>query len=608
MSGIAGMVNPFEDIVYISSNLSEMSRLIHSRGTAGAGQFLTSNAVLLRRVGSEEASLNQPLIAEETVNGKDYVLLLDGVIFNMEELRTELSGSIPCSDLSVQQLLIHAFCKWNTDLFRKLNGIFAIALWVKEDKNLILIRDQIGVKPLYYALTDKSLVFSSHIKGITGNPMINVKMDNEGLSELICLSPRHTPGSAVFHGVHELRPGHFITYSPEGFKSQRYWKIEERKHEDDIDKTFETIRELISDSVKRQIKTNTPLCGYLSGGLYSSIITSIVSSNPELLYGDVYNTWSVDYESDNGNKKQRAFTTDSDTPWVRWMCRKFGTRHHYIVLSSDDLAGSLLDAAEVRGFPGMADYDSSLLLLNREIQKDFNIVLSGECPDEIFGSNLRQTGHLAHSKKKLPWATNLAEKLSVFNTEIINMIKPYEFIEKCYEEALAEYLKFSVNSGRLDKEYEAQWFCLYWNLPSLMERLDTMGMAFGLETRVPLCDVRLIEYFWNIPQGLKRYNNRDRGLIREAMGGIIPQDIAARRKNPWPLTLDPEYEVKMKNMIMERIFDPGSPLKNLLNLKTLQSMMNQNYELSKPYTARSQFYGWLIQLDYFFRANGITAF
>lgn len=256
----------------------------------------------------------------------------------------------------------------------------------------------------------------------------------------------------------------------------------------------------------------------------------------------------------------------------------------------------------------MADYDSSLMLLNREIQKDFGVVLSGDCPDEIFGSNLRQTEHLAHSKKRLPWSTNLAEKLSIFKNEIINLIKPYEYIEKCYEEALAEYLKFSVNSNRLDKDHEAQWFSLYWNLPSLMERLDTMGMAYGMETRVPFCDVRLIEYFWNIPQELKRYNNKDRGLIMEAMRGFIPQDILARKKSPWPLTMDPEYEAMIKNMLLERVLDPGSPVKNLLNLKTLESMINQHHEISKRYTARAQFYGWLIQLDHFLRVNGITTF
>lgn len=94
----------------------------------------------------------------------------------------------------------------------------------------------------------------------------------------------------------------------------------------------------------------------------------------------------------------------------------------------------------------------------------------------------------------------------------------------------------------------------------------------------------------------------------EAMRGFIPQDILARKKSPWPLTMDPEYEAMIKNMLLERVLDPGSPVKNLLNLKTLESMINQHHEISKRYTARAQFYGWLIQLDHFLRVNGITTF
>ena len=107
---------------------------------------------------------------------------------------------------------------------------------------------------------------------------------------------------------------------------------------------------------------------------------------------------------------------------------------------------------------------------------------------------------------------------------------------------------------------------------------------------------------------MKRYNNRERGLLREALRGIIPHDILDRRKNPFPLPLDLSYEEKLKNILTERVLDPGSPIKNLLNTKTLESMMKQENPSGRHYTARAQLYGWIIQLDYFLRANGITAF
>ena len=609
MSGIAGMVNPFEDILLKSVNLSAMSDAIRTRGPDGAGHFLSPHAALLRRVGPVGPSNSSSYVSEVHFEGKTYVITLDGVLFNCKELLSELGSMDPKRpEFSSPELFIYAYAKWNMDFLKKLNGIFAFALWIVEDDTLILAVDQLGVKPLFYTYSDGTLIFASNIRGITCNPLFKTDMDLEGLSELIWLSPRHTPGSAVLKNVRQMRPGYFLQYSREGMKNARYWTIEKEGHEDDTEKTLETVRELVIDSVKRQMQSDVPLCGLLSGGLYSSLITSIVTDHPELLCSKLYNTWSVDYEKNSRTIRQRILSEDSDTPWVRWVCRRCGTRQHYIILSSGDLAGSLIDASEAREIPGMPDYDSSLLLLCQEIKKDFSIVLSGDCSDEVFGANIRTSEHFASGKKRLPWASNVAEKISIFRNDLIDMIKPYEFIEKCYAEALEEYPGFVPSAKRLTKENEAEWFSLYWNLPCLLERLDRMSMAFGLETRVPFCDVRLIEYFWNIPQSMKRLNNKDRGLLREAMRGFLPSDILERKKSPYPYSQDPDYEAKIRNMLYETVFDPGSPVKNLLNLKTLESMLKQQHDLNKRYTSRSRLYGWILQLNHFMKVNGITSF
>jgi asparagine synthase (glutamine-hydrolysing) len=607
MSGIAGMVNPFEDILLKSVNICSMSDAIRTRGANGAGHFISPHAVLLRRVGS--SSFEGSSVTKITIEGKTYVLTLDVVIFNSKELATELDlFGFECSSASCPELIIYAYIKWKEDFLKRLNGIFAIALWIAEDEVLILARDQVGAKPLFYYSSGSTLLFSSDIRGITCNPLSNVTMDSEGLSELICLSPRHTPGCGIIKGIYEVRPGCWLHYSKSGLKNARYWRIKEQPHEDDLGKTLETVRELIIDSVKRQMQSDVPLSGLLSGGLYSSLITAIAAENSKLLHSSIYNTWSVDFEKNNRGLRQRTQNGDSDTPWVRWVCRRVGTRHHYIILSSSDLADSLLDASEARGIPGMPDYDNSIMLLFREIRKDFSIVLSGDCSDEVFGSNIKASEHFTSGKRRLPWASNLSEKISIFKNDIIELIKPYEFIEKCYEEALAEYLKFAANSRQLAKGNEAQWFSLYWNLPCLLERLDRMGMACGLDVRVPFCDVRLIEYFWNIPPELRQLNNMDRGLLREAMRGHLPSDILERKKYPYPRIMDPDYEMKIKNMLFEIIQDPGSPVKPLLNLKTLESMMKQQQDLSRSYTSRSGLYGWIIQLNHFMKLNGITSF
>lgn len=609
MAGIAGMVSPIEDILQKSVNICAMSDAIRARGSSGAGHFISQHAAFLRRIGSINPILGNSFVSELVLDGKTYVLLLDGDIYNQKELCHDInSGDLCLGSLSCSELLIHAYTKWKEDFIKKLNGSFSLALWIQEDDVLILARDQLGSKPLYYTITDTTLIFSSDIKGITCHPLIDTSLDVEGLSELICLSPRHTPGSGLLKGIHQVRPGHYLHFSREGLNFVRYWKLENPGHEDDVVKTIETVRELIIDSVKRQMQSAVPLCGLLSGGLYSSLITAIVADYPMLLNNNIYNTWSVDFEKSSRMAKQRINIGESDIPWIRWVCRRVGTRQHYIMLSSTDLTESLIEATEARGIPGLPDYDTSLLLLFREIQKDFSIVLSGDCPDEVFGSVNRTNEYFSSGRKRLPWTSNLAEKISIFKNDVIDSIKPYEFIEKCYAEAVADYPKFADFDNSLKKDNEAQWFSLYWNLPCVLEQLDRMSMACGLEVRTPLCDARLTEYFWNIPQEMKRLNNSDRGLLKEAMRGYLPNDILDRKKNPFPHCHDPEYETAIKNMLYETVLDPSSPVRYLLNIKTLESMMKQHQDLSKKYTARSRLYGWIIQLDHFMRKNGITAF
>lgn len=609
MSGIAGIVSPAEDILQKSVNLCCMSEAIRTRGMTGAGCYISPNAAFLKRTGPFGPSCGGALVSEHLIEGKSYAITMDGTIYNTKELAADLEAAgIRCSSVNISELIIHSFVKWKESFFEKINGSFAFAIWNKEDKTLFLVRDHHGIKPLYYSLIGQTLIFASDIKAITRHPHFKRTIDKEGLSELICLSPRHTPGSGVIKGISQVRPGHFVRFSEEGAKHYRYWVLEDGIHEDDLIETLSTVRELVTDSIKRQMYSDVNLCGFLSGGLYSSLITATVSQNPMLLNNSIYNTWSVDFEKANGFVFSNGYRRDLDLPWIRWVSRKSNTRHHYIILSAEDMIGALFEAEEASGVPGVPDYDTSLLLLCREMKKDFDIALAGDCSDELFGSGYKLGEHFITTKKRLPWTSNLAEKISVFKNDVIDIIKPYEFIEKCYEEALADYTKFSKNGNSLNKEREAQWFSLYWNLPCYLERLDKMSMASGLEVRVPFCDFRLTEYFWKIPQELKRLNNMERGLLREAMRGFLPMDILERRKNPYPRFCDPEYEAQIKGMLHETVLDPGSPIRYLLNIKTLESMMKQPLDLSKKYTTRAHLYGWLIQLNNFLLNYDITPF
>jgi asparagine synthase (glutamine-hydrolysing) len=602
MPGIAGIVNPTADITHQCSHICPVSDAVRERGPVGSSLYISSHSVMACRIASEYNAGKTPWVTKIKQHGKEYIIVMDGTIYNYSELRSQLE-SCGCifRENSCSELVGYCYAIWNAPCFVRLNGLFALAIWVADEKKLVLARDHIGAKPLYYTLMGSTMVFASEIGGIISHPLFRAEISVEGLSELICLSPRNTPGSTVIKGIHELRPAHYLTFSPDGTVVKRYWVIEEREHTDSAEETASQIRELITESINMQVKADLPVCGLLSGGLYSSLITAIICKNRRSLFSHVYNTWSVEYEK--GSKlTSTSFQSDSDIPWIRWICRELGTRHHYILLSTEDLLDALFEASEAGDAPGAGDYYSALTLLFREIRKEFPIIISGDCSDELFGYGLKAPDHSSTGKRRFPWASNLAEKVSVFCTEIMELVKPFEYVDKCYEEALVEYPRFAINAAGLKKDYEPEWFSLYWNLPCILSRLDRASTLYNLQARVPLCDYRLIEYLWNVPNEMKRYDGMDRGILIKSAQDLLPREILERRKRAFPRPLDPVYGEKIRNALKESINDTGSPLRYLLDIRTLESMMRQQ-DASKRQTSYQQLFIWLIQLNGFLRSH-----
>ncbi|MDI9514929.1 MAG: asparagine synthase (glutamine-hydrolyzing) [Bacillota bacterium] len=604
MPGIAGIVNPLADISNQCSHICPVSDAVRTRGPVGTSLYISPHCIMACRIANESMPGESPCVTKIKQHDKEYIIVMDGTIYNYRELRSQLeSYGCKFQGNSFSELVGYGYAIWNSACFMKLNGLFALAIWVVDDKKLVLARDHIGAKPLYYSFLRSTMVFASEIGGVTSHPLFKAEVGVEGLSELICLSPRNTPGNAVIKGIHELRPAHYLTFSPGGTVISRYWRIEEREHTDSAEETARQIRELITESISMQTTADYPVCGLLSGGLYSSLITAIICKNKHALFNHVYNTWSVEYEK-SSKLTSMSFQSDSDIPWIRWICRELGTRHHYILLSTEDLLEALFEASEARGSPGTGDYDSALMLLFREISKEFPTIISGDCSDELFGYGIRSADHSATGRRRFPWVSNLAERISVFSTEIVEWIKPYEYIDKCYEEALFEYPRFALNATGLKKDFEAQWFSLYWNLPCILGRLDRTSMSYNLQARVPLCDYRLIEYLWNVPIDMKRYNGVDRGILIKSVQDLLPREILERKKRAFPRPIDPLYGEKIRNALKESVYDTESALRYLLDIRTLESMMRQQ-DACKRQTSYQQLFIWLIQLNGFFKSHNI---
>ena len=404
MCSIAGEINFKREIN--AELMREMNRLLTPRGPDDEGYFYDENAALAHR----------RLVVVDPKNGKqpmrfgDFTLIYNGELYNTEEIRRDLAKR-GCTFIghSDTEVVLKAFAEYGEKCVELFNGIFAFAVWNARTKTLFLARDRIGVKPLFYAMTDGGIVFASEIKALLLHPEVSPIIDFNGAAQIMLTGPAKFTGSGVFRDIRDIPAAHCAVFSENGLKIRRYWKLTAQKHTENFTETAAHTKSLITDAVKRQLVSDVPLCTFLSGGLDSSLISAIAADEYRNS-GKTLATYSIDYKNNRENFRASAFQPDEDAPYVLEMAEFIGSEHHGVVLDTPALADALEDAVYARDLPGMADVDSSLYLFCREIKRDFTVALSGECADEIFG------GYPWYHKKDVlhydgfPWATSVPER------------------------------------------------------------------------------------------------------------------------------------------------------------------------------------------------------
>jgi len=382
MCGIAGIVSYVNDIREKKIALENMRDSLKRRGPDQDGLYITPSAGLahtrLSVIDIENG--RQPMSVRRGNQRLDIVY--NGELYNAAELKNELKllGHNFISE-SDTEILLHAFARWRQDCLLKLNGIFAFAVWDESDKSLFLARDPIGVKPLYFSCQNGNFYFASEIKALFACGEIEAKIDENGIMELVMLGPGRTQGQGVFVGIEELKPGHFAVLSPGGFISKSYWSLKDEPFGDSFDECVEKTRFLVSDAIKRQLVSDVPIGTFLSGGLDSSLISSIAAA--ELTKrGEQLKTFSVDYPDNDLYFKSSSFLPESDNAYIKRMVDYLGSDHRQVLIETDDLVNALFEAVDARDLPGMADVDSSLLLFCRSVKEDVTVALSGETADE----------------------------------------------------------------------------------------------------------------------------------------------------------------------------------------------------------------------------------
>jgi asparagine synthase (glutamine-hydrolysing) len=605
MCGIAGAVNANLDY----ETLIKMVNSLKRRGPDDDGMYINGETALLhtRLAVIDIENGKQPMVSSEY--GGEYSIVYNGELYNTDDVRNALRElGISFKTHSDTEVVLKAYICWGEKCLEKFNGIFAFAIWSSNEHRLFFARDRLGVKPFFYRHHKDGFIFSSEIKGILAVPSVERKLDINGVADLILLAPSRQSGNGVFKGIDELPPAHYGYFNRyEGLTIKRYWQVVDHPHNDNLEETIEKVQYLVRDSIIRQNVSDIPICTFLSGGLDSSIISSVTNQNLKS-QGKELHTFSVHYRDNEKYFKANKFQPNSDDIYIEQMVEYLGSVHHRVTIDTPELVEALYSSVDSKDLPAMADVDSSMLLLCKAIKEEFSVALSGECADEIFGGYPWYRDPTIRETDGFPWSQSTAFRYSFLNDNIAHQIEPYEYVHHKYQD--------TCNSVIIDREIsplerrmrEMMKLNLDWFMQTLLDRKDRASMYSGLEVRVPFCDYRIVEYLYSVPWEYKDYLGREKGLLRKASEDILPDGVLWRKKSPYPKTFNPNYLSAVSERLKIIIEENDSPMFHFVKRSALEKLLSPECEPVQWYGQLMnipQTIAYFLQLDYWLKKYNV---
>ncbi|MFF4528120.1 asparagine synthase (glutamine-hydrolyzing) [Streptomyces sp. NPDC001407] len=589
MCGITGWVNFGHDVSEQYEEIRKMTDTLACRGPDAEGMWTARHVALgHRRLAVIDLDGGRQPMTNEGPGHECVTLTFCGEVYNFSELRTELtSHGHVFRTRSDTEVVLRAYIQWGRSFAERLNGMFALAIWDSRNEELTLVRDRMGVKPLYYFPTPDGVLFGSEPKAILAHPRISARVDSDGLREVLDMVK--TPEAAIYSGMYEVRPGHLVRVSRKGLTKHCYWALEAREHTDDLRTTIRTVRELLEDTVQRQMVAEVPLSTLLSGGLDSSAITAL---GAQTRGSGPLRSFSVDFSEAATRFQADAVRGAVDAPYARELARHVGAEHTEIILDSAELLSPAVRAAVLRATdlpPAYwGDMWPSLYLLFAAVKQHTTVALSGESADELFGGYRWFHNPGAVQADTFPWLTSGSARyfggVQLLDRGLVEKLDIPGHRQARYHEALGEVPVLPGEEGTERRMREMGYLNLTRFVQTLLDRKDRMSMAVGLEVRVPFCDHRLVEYVFNTPWAMKAFDGREKSLLRAATADLLPTSILERVKTPYPTTQDPAYESGLRAEMAEIVRDSNAPVRPLLDLKKAQAV------LSRPQSTTSRSY------------------
>ena len=578
MCGIAGWADLTRPLPDGGRVVRAMTDTLAPRGPDGEGLWAGPHAVLGHRrlAVMDPAHGHQPMVISDDQDRALVALAYTGEVFNHAELRAELEllGHKFRTGTDTE-VVLHACQEWGTAAAERLNGMYAFAVWDATRHQLLLVRDRLGVKPLFYARHGQGLVFASEPKALFAGP-VTPAVDENGLRDFF--ASVRTPGGSLFRGVSEVRPGTMVVLDVRGIRERRYWALQALPHNDDLPATIGHVRDLLGDIADRHVRADVPLGALLSGGLDSSVLAALGRQAAGGL-----RTFSVDFA---GKFVPDALRATPDAPYVRDMVAHCGLQHRDIVLDSAALTDPAVRQAVVaaRDAPATGDMDTSLYLLFRAVREHATVAISGESADEVFGGYPWFHHPDTLTADGYPWRYLTGRSgtyQALLRADVAAGLGLAAHREVHYRQALAEVPVLPGEIGTQRRMREVFHLHLTRWLPDLLDRKDRLSMAVGLEVRVPFCDHRLVEYAFNTPWSQHTFDGQEKSLLRAAAADVLPASVVTRTKAPYPVTQDPAYDRAIRDQAADLVATPTSPAWTFLDPQRLRD------RLARPVTDRA---------------------
>lgn len=584
--------------------LQWMTNALAPRGPDAEGIWLSPHVGLGHRrlaVVDPEGGAQPMAIAQlnETaqLNDRGYVLTYSGEIYNFPALREQLRGhGHHFRTRSDTEVLLHAYAEWGASCVERLNGMFAFAVWDAQAQELVLARDRLGIKPLFYSKYEGGLLFGSEVKALLHSGQLTAEVDVEGLAEIFCMT--QTPGHAVYRNVRALPPGCIARVNRSGCQEHRYWQLESQPHTDDAPTTVRTVRTMLESIVGNQLLADVPVGAMLSGGVDSSALTGLASTILSAQGAGPISTYSAHFAGSEEHFAPSLARPDLDTPFARMMAEHVGADHVEVVLRTEDVFAALDEVVLAKDLPAFADINAGQLLLFREAKRTSTVVLSGESADEVFGGYPWFYHPPLLNMPSFPWANT--DLLPVMSGLFNDQVRPHEYIANRYAEALAEVPSLPGEDAHDARVREMFYLNLTRWLSMLLEHKDRMSMRVGLEARVPYCDHELVQYVWNIPWHIKAMGDQPKGLLRTATQDLLPEIVRNRPKTAFPIALDPLYDKEARTRLRDELADPHSALVDLVDRHAVEELLGAaptNQEVWRPVERIAR----LLQVGYWLR-------